>query len=172
MGQPVVLPKFELQEDRPHWAVRAAWLTGGLLLIAVLGLAAVIVHHRNLETQAQIAKAEAIARVKAEAEAKVAAIAAAAKAQKEAELAAKAAARSIPVTTVPGAVAAGSGSAGDNAKAQTGSQARRGHYSRLGKTSKTKSGPGGLAGFKSDKSAKKGASNKPDAIDELLRKMK
>ncbi|MEP6655136.1 MAG: hypothetical protein ABJA82_17360 [Myxococcales bacterium] len=170
MGQPVVLPKFELQEDRPHWAIRAAWITGGLLLVSVLGLAAVIVHHRNLETQAQIARVEAIARVKAEADAKVAAIAAAAKAQKEAELAAKVAARSIPATTVPGAATAGSGSSGDKAKAATGSTARRGHSSHSAKAFKSKSGPGGLAGFKSDK--KPAASNKPDAIDELLRKMK
>lgn len=171
MGQPVVIPKFELPEDRSHWAVRAAWITGGLLLVSVLGLAAVIVHHRNLENQVQIAKAEAIARVKAEAEAQVAAIAAAAKAQKEAELAAKVAARSIPATTLPGATTAGSGgNSGDKANAATGSTQARRHYSRSAKTFKSKSGPGGVAGFRSDK--KPAASNKPDAIDELLRKMK
>ena len=170
MGQPVVLPKFELPEDRPHWVVRAAWITGGLLLVSVLGLAAVIVHHRNLETQAQIAKAEAIARVKAEAEAKVAAIAAAAKAKKEAELAAKVAARSIPATTLPGAATpGGDGSSGATARVATGTGQARRHYPR-GAKFKSKSGPGGLAGFKSDK--KPAASNKPDAIDELLRKMK
>ena len=162
MGQPVVLPKFELSGDRPHWAVRAAWITGGLLLVSVLALGAVIVHHRNLETQAQLAKVEAIARVKAEAEAKVAAVAAAAKVQKEAELAAKLAAQGLPADTLVGA--ASTGDSGTSDRAGKASQARRAHASRSGKSFRSAKTAG--------KSPSKSASSKPDAIDELLRKMK
>lgn len=171
MGQPVVLPKFELPGDKPHWAVRAAWITGGLLLISVLALGGVIVHHRNLETQAHLAKAEAIARVKAEADAKVAAIAAAAKAQKEAELAAaRAAAQRIPATTLPSTgagVGATDGSSGAHA-ART-SQARRTHAAR---SKSSKVGKSSARADKSDKSDARSAAKKDDAIDELLRKMK
>lgn len=171
MGQPVVLPKFELQGDRPHWAVRAAWITGGLLMAAVVALGGVIMHHRSLETQAQLARVEAIARVKAEADAKVAAIAAVAKAQKEAELAAKLAAQAIPATTVSPATA-GETTSEPAAGAKTGAKsghARRGHAVHAG-------GKGTKMASKSaSKSGGKGegkASNKPDAIDELLKKMK
>lgn len=164
MGQPVVLPKFELQGDKPHWAVRAAWITGGLLLISLVGLGAIIFHHRNLETQAHIAKAEAIARVKAEAEAKVAVIAAKAKAQREAELEAKVAAQRLPATTLPGGVSASGDSPAVPAKTAKSGQARRSRsaYAK-GNRSVARS---------SSKSDSKPASNKPDAIDELLRKMK
>jgi hypothetical protein len=173
MGQPVVLPKFELPGDKPHWAIRAAWITGGLLVVSMVGLGAVIVHHRNLETEAQLAKIEAIAKVKAEAEAKVAAIAATAKAQREAELAAKLAAQSIPATTLPSSGAPSSDTAGDGVKS---SQARRSHLSR-GAKGGSKMGAGyGKTGGRGKGTAKGGdskpASNKPDAIDELLRKMK
>lgn len=100
MGQPVVIPKFDLPGNKPHWAVRAAWMTTGVLLVSILGLAAVVMHRRSLETKAEIAKAEAIAKAKAdaeavvakakaEAEARVAAAAAAARAAKEAEIRAK-----------------------------------------------------------------------------------
>lgn len=162
----MVLPKFELPGDRPHWAVRAAWIAGGLLLVSVLALGAVIVHHRNLETQAQLAKVEAIARVKAEAEAKVAAVAAAAKAQKEAELAAKLAAQGLPADTLAGAAA--TSEAGTPDKAAKASQARRAHASRTGKSFRSAK----VGGKTATKTASKTASNKPDAIDELLRKMK
>jgi hypothetical protein len=173
MGQPVVLPKFELPGDKPHWAIRAAWITGGLLLVSVLALGAVISHHRNLETQADIARTEAVARVRAEADAKVAAIAAVAKAQREAELEAKVAARlaaqaAIPATTVPGprdgsdptALAPKSAKAGHN---------RRYHSSHGGRAMGTH--PILTASKTGGRSEGKSASNKPDAIDELLRKM-
>jgi hypothetical protein len=172
MGQPVVLPKFELPGDKPHWAIRAAWITGVLLVVSVVVLGAVISHHRNLETQADIARSEAIARVKAEADAKVAAIAAVAKAQREAELEAKVAARlaaqAIPATTVPGpsdgtdptTLAPKSAKAGHN---------RRYHFSHGGRAMGTH--PITTASKTGGRSAVKSASNKPDAIDELLRKM-
>ena len=104
MGQPMVLPKFEPQGDRPHWVVRAAWVAGGLLLFSIIGLAGVLMHHRTLETQAYVANADAIARAKAEAEAKIAAAAAAApgiRAERRAARAAMLAAQSVPATTVP-----------------------------------------------------------------------
>jgi hypothetical protein len=164
MGQPVVLPKFELPGDRPHWAVRTAWIAGGFLLVSIVGLGFVIVHHRNLETQAHIARAEAIAKVRAEAEAKVAIAAASAKAERDAVLAAKLAARTVPATTVAAAGAsAESPNPGKPAKSNHG---HRGHSMRGAKGSKT-------AGKTAPKSESgKSASNKPDAIDELLRKMK
>ena len=166
MGQPVVLPKFDLPGDKPHWAVRAAWVVGGLLLVSVIGLSAVIMHHRTLETQAQLAKAEAIAKIKAEAEAKVAAAAAAARAAKEVELAAKLAAQPVPATTVPAVATTGTGDVGGAASASKASRAHRAHASRAkgGKTSSK-------ASAKSD-SGRGSSSGKPDAIDELLRKMK
>ncbi len=169
MAEPVVLPKFEIQGDKPHWAVRAAWVTGGLFLFSVIGLGAVIAHHRNLETQAIIARAEAVARVKAEADAKIAAIAAAAKAQKDAELAARSAARlsaqSMPTTTVP--------SAGEEADPTSGVPgAIRTHHSRRLHYSHGGGKVNGGHTMSTPKTGGKAAANKPDAIDELLRKMK
>jgi hypothetical protein len=170
MGQPVVLPKFELSGDKPHWAVLAAWIVGGLLLLSIIGLGAVIVHHRNLVTQAHIARAEAIAKVKAEAEAKVAAAVAAAKAQKDAELAAKIAAQTVPATTVTTVRSTGV-PADSSAVAAKGmpTPARPSHSSR-GRV------PHPFKGIKTSPKAssrsESRASTKPDAIDELLRKMK
>jgi hypothetical protein len=180
MAEPVVLPKFELPGDRPHWVVRAAWITGGLLLLSVVGLGAVIVHHRNLETQAHLAKIEAIAKVKAERDAKIAAVAAAeasARAQKQAEIAAKVAAQTMPVTTVPAP-----GDLGD--VATPGKLAKRGHVHRSHGTHGAKGiaarSEGRSAVSKSDapddlsrkKAGRSPSSSKPDPIDELLRKMK
>lgn len=168
MGQPVVLPKFELQGDKPHWAIRAAWVAGGVLLFSIVGLAAVIMHHRTLETQAHIAKAEAIARVKAEAEAKIAAAAAAAaalRAEKELARSAKLAAQSVPATTVPAA-----GSTEDTPSGPKPSKSARSHHGRFshgGKGAKLFPKVGG----KSD-SGRPAPSGKPDPIDELLKKMK
>jgi hypothetical protein len=167
MGQPVVLPKFELSGDKPHWAILAAWIVGGLLLLSIIGLGVVIVHHRNLVMEAQIARAEAVARVKAEADARTAA--AAAQAQKEAELAAKLAGRAVPTTTVPGTAAATGPAPADAPGAVKAAAPRTSHASR-GRVPH---------GFKAVKATSKAgsksearSSTKPDAIDELLRKMK
>jgi hypothetical protein len=173
MGQPVLLPKFELPGDKPHWAIRAAWITGGLLLVSIIALGAVISHHRNLETQADIARSEALARVKAEADAKVAAIAAVAKAQREAELEAKVAARlaaqAIPATTVS-STSDGSDPSNLVPKPTKAGHSRRAHFSHGAKAMNTHStGTGIMTASKSNGS--RSASNKPDAIDELLRKM-
>jgi len=103
MGQPMVLPKFEPQGDRPHWVLRAAWVAGGLLLLSIIGLAGVLMHHRTLETRAYVANADVIARAKVEAEAKIAAAAAAVpgiRAERRAR-AAMLAAQSVPATTAP-----------------------------------------------------------------------
>jgi predicted lipid-binding transport protein (Tim44 family) len=145
--------------------VRVAWVVGGLLLVSVVGLGVVIMHHRTLETQAQLAKAEAVAKIKAEAEAKVAAAAAAARAAKEVELAAKRAAQPVPATTVPAAATA-SGDVGGAPAAPRTVHAHRAHgsHAKGGKTSSK-------ASVKSD-SGRGSSSGKPDAIDELLRKMK
>ena len=169
MGQPVVLPKFELPGDRPHWAIRAAWATGGLLLLSVVGLAAVIMHHRTLETQAHIARAEALAKVKAETDGKIAAAAAAAasaRAAREAERAAKLAAQSVPATTVPAAGAVGDGPSGIKSPSRS-NHGHRGHSSHASKGLKVT----GKSGGKAD-SGRASSSGKPDAIDELLKKMK
>ena len=168
MGEPVVLPKFELPGNRPHWAIRAAWMAGGLLLLSVIGLVVVIMHHRTLETQAHIAKAEALARVRAEAEARVAAAAAAAtaaRAEREAAHAAKLADQSVPATTVPS-----TGTVGDvpgTVRPAKVGHGHRAHPSRGSKNGKMAAKSGG----KTD-SGRPPSSGKPDAIDELLKKMK
>ena len=43
MGEPVVLPKFELHGDKPHWAVKLAWISGVLLIVAVVCLGALVI---------------------------------------------------------------------------------------------------------------------------------
>jgi hypothetical protein len=177
MGQPVVLPKFELPGDKPHWAVRAAWIAGGLLLLSIVGLGAMIVHHRNLQTQALLAKDEARAKAKADAEAKVLAVAAAAKAAKEAEIAAKQA----QLAAVAAAKAAANAPAGGAPEMGGAKVARSSHSGHRSKYSKTKGGgkvgtsvasASGGGGAIKDKSTGGTKSNKPDAIDELLKKMK
>lgn len=175
MADPVVLPKFELPGDRPHWAIRAAWMTGIVLVLSIIGLAAVIMHRHSLEAQAQIAKIEALARVKAEAEAKAAAVVAAAVAAREAReaaLAAQRAAEAVPANTVasggPGAPSAdGTSSAAKAAKASRARHARAAHGA---KGSKVASRTGGKTDVKSG-SGKSGGS-KSDPIDDLLKKMK
>lgn len=164
MGQNVVLPKFELPGDKPNWVVRIAWITGGLLVFALAGLTFAIMHHRTLESQAEQAKVEAAAKVKAEAEAKVAAAAAAARAAKEAELRAKVAASSeaLAANTVPSA-------ASDPGSAPAAKSTRR-HHGRSS-ASKTPKADGIKTASKSS-TPKKSDPKKPDAIDELLSKMK
>jgi hypothetical protein len=176
MGQPVVLPKFELPGDKPHWAVRAAWIAGGLLLVSIVGLGAVIVHHRNLQTQAILAKDEARARAKADADAKVAAVAAAAKAAKEAEIAARLAQANAAAAAKAAANAAQGASAGMASGGDGKKPSRSGHRSRSSKA-KVSAKSAGVPGTSSstalkDKSTGGTRSNKPDAIDDLLKKMK
>jgi hypothetical protein len=172
MGQPVVLPKFELSGDKPHWAIVAAWIVGGLLLLSIVGLGAVIVHHRNLVMQAHIARVEAVAKVKAEAEVKAAAVAAAVKAQREAELAAKMAARAVPATTVPATAGGVPAADASTPVAVKGAPNRPSHASRgkVAHGSKATKTPWPKASSSSKSEPR--SSSKPDAIDELLRKMK
>jgi len=178
MGDPLVLPKFELPGDKPHWAVRVAWITGAVLLVSVVGLTAVIMHRRSLEAEAQIAKIEAIARVKAEAQAKVdAAIAAANAAREQRELAAaaalaqkRAAAQAVAANTVgtsTGDPNAPSDGKGDKAA----SKGHRSHAGHGSKGTKVASKPGGKVDSGKSSSGKS-AANKPDPIDEMLKKMK
>ena len=170
----MVLPKFELPGDRPHWAVRAAWIAGGLLLLSIIGLGAVIVHHRNLETRAHLEKIEALAKVKAEAEAKVAAVAAAAKAVKEAEIAARVAqANAAAAQKAAAAEAAGGAGAGADGGLKSFKATRSGHRGKSSKSSKWPTKTVTTKTAMQDKSTGgKPKSNKPDAIDELLKKMK
>jgi membrane protein involved in colicin uptake len=170
MGEPVVLPKFQLHGDKPHWAVRAAWISGGVLLLSIAGLVAVIMHRHTLEVEAHVAKQEALARVKAEAESRVAAAAAAAKAAKEAELAEKRAALAA-AEAAKAAQNAPAGAADDTAAKGT-KTSHRSHSGHGGKASKLAAKTGG--GVKTDSSTKSSGSGKPksDPIDDLLKKMK
>jgi membrane protein involved in colicin uptake len=170
MGEPVVLPKFQLHGDKPHWAVRAAWISGGVLLLSIAGLVAVIMHRHTLEVEAHVAKQEALARVKAEAESRVAAAAAAAKAAKEAELADKRAALAA-AEAAKAAQNAPAGAADDTAAKGT-KTSHRSHSGHGGKASKLAAKTGG--GVKTDSSTKSSGSGKPksDPIDDLLKKMK
>src|SRR5438105_12030650 len=60
MGEPILLPKFELPGDKTHWAVRLAVISGITLLAAVVCLGAVIMHRHKLEVDAHVAREEAI----------------------------------------------------------------------------------------------------------------
>src|SRR3569832_2275083 len=149
MSDPVVLPKFELPGEKPHWAVRAAWISTAVLVVAIVGLVGILMHRHTLEVEAHVKREEAIARVKAEADAKVAAAAAAAKAIREAEIAAKA------------------------GKTST----HRSHSGHGGKGSKTaaKASPSSAKdstpAVKDNSSSLKPKNGKPDPIDDMLRKM-
>lgn len=192
MGDPVLLPKFELPGEKPHWAVRLAWISGIVLIVAVVGLAGVIMHHRKLEVDAHIAREEAIARVKAEAEAKVAAAVAVAKAQKEAELAEKralaekAAAEAAAKAAAKAEAKAAAAAALAEANADAGKKSGKLHRSHSGHGSRTtgtkvasvtslKGGSGdgsSTGGLKDMSTGGKPKSGKPDPIDELMKKMK
>ena len=185
MGDPVVLPKFELPGDRPHWAVKLAWISGIVLEVSVIGLGAVVMHHRRLEMEAHVAREEAIARVKAEAEAKVAAAVAVAKAKREAELAekraiAERAAAEQAAKAAAKAAELAAADANDPAKAsRSGHRTHSGHGTKSTKVAMSKAGPGvnaasSTGGMKdlSTGGKSKAAAGKPDPIDELMRKMK
>lgn len=166
MGQPVVLPKFELPGDKPHWAVRLAWGTGAVLLVSVLGLGAVIVHRHGLENQVQAAKEEALAKAKAEAERKVAAAATALRMAREAELAAKQAARTVAANTVPSAAES------EETKAPKASHVHRGRTGGASHAAKVASAPSASSDALVDKSGPKSGGKRADVIDELMAKMK
>jgi len=187
MGDPVDLPKFELPGEKPHWAIRAAWISGIVLIAAVVGLGAVIMHHRRLELDAHVAREEAIARVKAEAEAKVAAAAAVARAQREAELAAqraaveKAAAEKAAAKAAALAAAGQAADAGEaGAKGAKGAAAHRSHSGHGGKAAKPVGSKVAMKSADSESGAQikdkstggKPSNGKPDPIDEMLKKMK
>jgi colicin import membrane protein len=191
MGEPILLPKFELPGEKTHWAVRLAVISGIVLLVAVVGLGAVIMHRHKLEVEAHVAREEAIARVKAEAEAKVAAAVAVAKAQREAELAEKraaaeraAAALAAKQAAKDAAKAAAAEALAEAGKGKAGgARFHRGHYAhgakgtKLASTTLMKGGGGSGAdstGGMKDLSTggKANKSGKPDPIDELMKKMK
>ena len=192
MGEPILLPKFELPGEKTHWAVRLAVISGIVLLFAVGGLGAVIMHRHKLEVEAHVAREEAIARVKAEAEAKVAAAVAVAKAQREAELAEKraaaeraAAALAAKQAAKDAAKAAAAEALAESGKGKAGASGRfhRGHYAHGAKGTKLASatvmkGGGGsgadsTGGMKDlSTGGKANKSGKPDPIDELMKKMK
>ena len=186
MSDPVVLPKFELPGEKPHWAVRAAWISTAVLVVAIVGLVGILMHRRSLEIEAHVRREEAIARVKAEADAKVAAAAAAAKAAKEAELADKRAREEAAAAAKAAALAAASGDKADesgdgDAKTKAAKAAsHRSHSGHGGKGSKTAakassstaSAKEGGGGVKDNSSSLKPKNGKPDPIDDMLRKMK
>jgi len=182
MSDPVVLPKFELPGEKPHWAVRAAWITTAVLVVAIAGLVGILMHRHSLEVEAHVRREEAIARVKAEADAKVAAAAAAAKAAKEAELADKHAREAAAAAAKAAALAAKSSEATDgdadpDTKAKgTKTSGHRSHSGHGGKGSKTAAKTAGSkdsgGGVKDNSSSLKPKSGKPDPIDDMLRKMK
>jgi hypothetical protein len=88
MSEKVVLPKFDLPGSGPHPAVRALWIVGGLLGVAMLVLGgAMWRHHAAQETAEQEAKAKVAAQA---AEAEAAAQAAKAKLAVKAEASAPA----------------------------------------------------------------------------------
>jgi hypothetical protein len=180
MAEPVVLPKFELPGDKPHWAMRLAWVTGGALLVSVLVLGGVILHHRALEARVEQARADAIAKVEAEAAAKVeakrsaaAAAVAAARAAKEAELAAarqKQADRAVPANTLAsvGQTEDGAGAARPSGRSRRGHGLHGARAVRLAdnkSTAKPSEDPSG-------QKASRANSAKNDVIDDLLAKMK
>jgi hypothetical protein len=69
MSEKVVLPKFDLPGSGPHPAVRALWIVGGLLGVAMLVLGGAMWRHQAAqETAEQEAKAHVAAQL-AEAEA-------------------------------------------------------------------------------------------------------
>jgi cytoskeletal protein RodZ len=64
MSEKVVLPKFDLPGSGPHPAVRALWIVGGLLGVAMLVLGgAMWRHHAAQETAEQEAKARVAAQL-------------------------------------------------------------------------------------------------------------
>lgn len=184
MSDPVVLPKFELPGEKPHWAVRAAWISTAVLVVAIVGLVGILMHRHTLEIDAHVRREEAIARVKAEADAKVAAAAAAAKAVKEAELADKRATEAAAAAAKAAALAAKAGEAADadaDGKAKVArTSTHRSHSGHGGKGSKTAAKASGSTspkdsgggGVKDNSSSLKPKNGKPDPIDDMLRKMK
>lgn len=187
MSDPVVLPKFELPGEKPHWAVRAAWISTAVLVVAIVGLVGILMHRHTLEVEAHVKREEAIARVKAEADAKVAAAAAAAKAAKEAELADRHAREEAAAAAKAAALAKKGSEAGEAADDDGEGKSKvakngghRSHSGHGGKGSKTAAKSAGAAsskdsgggGVKDNSSSLKPKSGKPDPIDDMLRKMK
>ena len=191
MGERLILPKFDLPRKKVHWAVRAAWAAAGLLLVSVIGLGVVVVRHRALEARAELARDQLLAKINSDAEAKAAAEAAAAHAAMEAARGAELDTEVVPATTVPAhaaedAARGGRGSLGGLASTATNATTGAGirtasktpgkSSTQIGrprrKVSRAKSGTGSRTSPAKPASGRGAPSSKPDAIDELLRKMK
>jgi hypothetical protein len=183
MSDPVVLPKFELPGEKPHWAIRAAWVSTAVLVVAIVGLVGVLMHRRTLEVEAHVKREEAIARVRAEADEKVAIAAASARAVREAELADKHATEAAAAAAKAAALAAAGDATDDSADGKPKAVKAGGHRSHSGhggKGSKTaaksslsassKDSAGG--GVRDNSSSLKPKNGKPDPIDDMLKKMK
>ncbi len=184
MSEKVVLPKFDLPGQGPHPAIKALWIVGGLLAVAVLGLSGALWHHHSQQIAAVQEALEAKAAIAARAAEAIAATEAAK--AKIAEAAAKAAAAKAGSKsngkTAGAAVVATQG----DTNAETGDKPAADHHhsshhhasahASHGGSSGSSGSSGSKAIAKSDSHANKSsaASNKKkdDAIDKLLASFK
>jgi hypothetical protein len=100
MSEKVVLPKFDLPGQGPHPAVRAVWITGGMLALAMLILGGAMWRHHSLQVAAE-ARAQALIAARAAEAAAAVEEAKARAAEAAAKIAAAKAAAAHPVAVAP-----------------------------------------------------------------------
>lgn len=149
-------------------------MTTGVLLVSILGLAAVVMHRRSLETKAEIAKAEAIAKAKADAEARVAKAKADAEARVAAAAAAARAAKEAELKAKEAKLAAKAAAAAEITGVKLAAKAGRRGHGRNGHGGKVLAGRAGdKAGDGKTRVSEASSSKRGDAvIDDILSKMK
>jgi hypothetical protein len=158
MHAKVVLPDFRLPGQRPHIAVRALWIMGGLLVLSMLGLGGALWRRQTIDSAARLAAHRANVAARERAGAAPAAVAVS------------------PVAAATDTVAlAAAAPTAEQLSAAPASRAPRAHvrHRRAGARHGGNSMKGRTLARAADRSSKKPLAKKDDAaIDRLLRQFK
>ncbi len=163
MSSKVILPDFTFPAQGPHPAVRALWVSGGLLLVATLILGGAVWHRHAVNVAADAAAARALATVAAPQSVAAEAASPAAPAQQVLIAAA-------PAAAAAEAPAADAASAGETqpapARHRTGTRHHRTHRSAAHGKAVAVHTSGDARGSRNS------SAKKDDAIDRLLKQFK
>jgi hypothetical protein len=159
MGAKVILPNFTLPGQGPHPAVRALWVSGGLLVVATLVLGAAVWHRHTINrVVAAVASAKALAPVE-----QPKPLAAAETVRPAAPAAAAAEVAGAAVVTVAPSAAA-------ETPAPVPARHRHRHHAHGGRSAHRKTVA--VRGSSDETGSRKSSAKNDDALDRLLKQFK
>ena len=162
MSTKVILPNFTLPGDGPHPAVRALWVSGGLLVIATVILGAAVWHKQSVNAAVVAATAKATAELAQPASAEVA---------RQAAPAQQALAAAAPSAVVEAAAPVAAEAPAAEASAPTGRHKHHRHHVRAVRASSHGKAVAVRAAG-DGKASRKSTPRNDDAIDRLLKQFK